>query len=110
MSNQFSVSVNGRSFPVSCNPGEEDRIKALATYVDEKARDLTMKMAGRVNDLHLMVLVALVLTDELTEALDANDRISAQTTIDPRLADPAFVKALELLAGRMENIARTLEG
>lgn len=115
MSRQFSVKINGCDFPIACGKGEEERIKTLATYVDEKAHDLVKKMGGRVNDLHIMALVSLVLADELTEALDENAALSEGRPISSgsealNLDDPKFVKTLSLLASRMENIADTLEG
>lgn len=114
MKGQISISVKDRNYPIACDAGQEERIKTLGAYVDEKARDLTQTMGGRVNDLHLMVLVAIVLADELAEALDVNEKMAAkQVSVppqDPRLSDPKFLKTLDMLASRMENIAGTLEG
>lgn len=115
MTGQFNVKINGRDFPIACDKGEEERVKSLAAYVDEKAQGLFKKMGGRVNDLHIMTLVSLVLADELTEALDEKAalleaRPQSSADEDLQFDDPKFIKALSLLANRMEKIAGTLEG
>lgn len=111
MNGKVNLTINGRSFPINCNPGEEDRIRDLGNYIDEKARELTKSFSGKINDLHLMVMVSLLLADELRDALTENQHLEEsldqqeRKVEDPRLSDPTFMKAVELLASRMENLA-----
>lgn len=123
MSGRVTITINGRSFPIHCNVGEEDRIKELAFYVDEKAKELTKNFSGKINDLHLMVMVSLLIADELRDTLNENENLEQklqekqahmqplmdEKPTDPRLTDPNFLKAVEMLASRMENIAENIQ-
>lgn len=123
MSGRVTITINGRSFPIHCNVGEEDRIKELAFYVDEKAKELTKNFSGKINDLHLMVMVSLLIADELRDTLNENEVLEQklqekekhmqpvmdEKPTDPRLTDPNFLKAVEMLASRMENIAENIQ-
>lgn len=123
MSGRVTITINGRSFPIHCNVGEEDRIKELAFYVDEKAKELTKNFSGKINDLHLMVMVSLLIADELRDTLNENEALEQklqekqahmqplidEKPTDPRLTDPNFLKAVEMLASRMENIAENIQ-
>lgn len=129
MSGKVTITINGRNFPIHCNPGDEERVKELGQYVDEKARDLAKDFSGKINDLHLMVMVSLLIADELRDAVSANERLEQEleaksttfasksedgrfadaSLVDPRLSDPHFMKAVEMLASRMENIAENIQ-
>lgn len=124
MSGRVTITINGRSFPIHCNIGEEDRIKDLAFYVDEKAKELTKNFSGKINDLHLIIMVSLLIADELHDALNENEILEqklqeaqavsahlsqSEKLTDPRLTDPNFLKAVEMLASRMENIAENIQ-
>src|SRR4051812_46553672 len=67
---QVVVKVNGREFPLSCADGQEPRIRRLAQYVDAKVGDFT-KILGQVGEARLVLLAALVIADELSDANEA---------------------------------------
>ncbi len=67
---QVVVKVNGRDFPLSCADGQEPRIRRLAQYVDAKVGDFT-KTLGQVGEARLILLAALVIADELSDANEA---------------------------------------
>ena len=64
---QVVVKVNGRDFPLSCADGQESRIRRLAQYVDAKIGEFT-KTIGQVGEARLILLAALVIADELSDA------------------------------------------
>ena len=64
------VKVNGRDFALSCGDGQEPRIRRLAQYVDAKVGDFT-RTVGQVGEARLVLLAALVIADELSDANDA---------------------------------------
>ena len=70
---QVVVKVNGRDFPLSCDDGQEPRIRRLAQYIDGKVSEFT-KTLGQVGEARLMLLAALVIADELS---DANEALAA---------------------------------
>ena len=65
-----SVPVNGRSFTISCEDGQEARIRRLAQYVDAKVAEFVAEV-GQVGEARLLLLAALVIADELSDANDA---------------------------------------
>jgi cell division protein ZapA len=65
-----SVPVNGRSFTISCDDGQEARIRRLAQYVDAKVAEFVAEV-GQVGEARLLLLAALVIADELSDANDA---------------------------------------
>ena len=67
---QVSVPVNGRSYTISCEDGQETRIRRLAQYVDAKVGEFVAS-AGQVGEARLLLLAALVIADELSDANDA---------------------------------------
>src|SRR5579863_4150653 len=71
---QVVVKVNGRDFALSCADGQEPRIRRLAQYVDAKVGDFT-KVLGQVGEARLVLLAALVIADELS---DANEAVSQE--------------------------------
>ena len=70
---QVSVPVNGRSYTITCDDGQEIRIRRLAQYVDAKVGEFVGKV-GQVGEARLLLLAALVIADELSDANDALDR------------------------------------
>ncbi len=71
---QVVVKVNGRDFPLSCADGQEPRIRRLAQYVDAKIGEFT-KTLGQVGEARLILLAALVIADELS---DANEMVQQE--------------------------------
>jgi cell division protein ZapA len=67
---RLTVSVNSRSFALTCADGQEARICRLAEYVDAKVAGFVAKV-GQVGEAKLLLLAALVIADELAEANEA---------------------------------------
>lgn len=114
---QVVVKVNGREFPLSCADGQEPRIRRLAQYVDAKIGDFT-KSLGQVGEARLILLAALVIADELSDANEAvqQERNRARTAggepADPPAAQAAVSGAasgIRGIANRIESIAARIE-
>ena len=67
---QVDVKVNGRDFALSCPDGQEPRIRRLAQYVDAKIGEFT-RTVGQVGETRLVLLAALMIADELSDANEA---------------------------------------
>jgi cell division protein ZapA len=67
---QVTVPVNGRSYTISCDDGQEGRIRRLAQYVDAKVGEF-VGTVGQVGEARLLLLAALVIADELSDANEA---------------------------------------
>jgi len=112
---QVIVKVNGRDFPLTCPDGQEPRIRRLAQYVDAKVGEFT-RTVGQVGEARLLLLAALVISDELS---DANEALQQERSGRGRGgagggsgADPggtAAASGLRSMAERIDNIAARLE-
>lgn len=117
---EVSIVVNGRSYDIACDDGQEDRVQHLAMYIDQRLRQIAGK--GRAwNEGHIFVLTALVLADELfetKEALTAASRPVAAPARKPmpeasvavsRADDQALAQAVEQLIRRIDGISAKVE-
>ena len=68
------VSVNGRTYSLTCDAGQEEHLRGLADHVDKKIGAL-MESIGQIGDTRLMLMAALLATDE---HLAAEQRLAAQ--------------------------------
>ena len=100
---QVAVVINGRSYRVSCDEGQEERVLDLGRHVDGLVSDLVNRV-GQVGEMQLLVMAAILLADELEEA----GRQLAALTQTEGAAD-AQAAALETCARRLESIAARLE-
>lgn len=115
---QIAIEINGRSYTVGCNDGEEDRLRGLAKYVDTKVRDLA-RTAGAVGEARLLLLACLTLADELGDAYHeaeaaragrAGDEVAARALEQRNAALQERVTAVESqIARREEAVARHLD-
>jgi cell division protein ZapA len=110
---QIMLNINGRSYPVACDDGQEDRIRQLGQYIDGKVTEFAQKW-GQVGDARLILMASLVITDELAEATaSARTRpsgIRASVAQDHDAATEAVLAAgIESLAARIEAVAARLE-
>ena len=102
---QDDVSVNGQSYRIACEDGQEDRLVALATKVDEKVLDLVNQI-GQVGSNRLLVMAALIIADELVDL--KNEAGSSQELADNSNQQDT-VLALQEITKRIENIADQVE-
>jgi cell division protein ZapA len=67
---QVNLTINSRPFAVTCDDGEETRIRRLGQYVDAKVAEFVGNI-GQVGEARLLLLAALVIADELADANEA---------------------------------------
>src|SRR5471032_314789 len=72
-----SVTIGGRAFRLACNEGEEPHLEALAREVDAKITQMH-KSFGEIGDQRLVVMAALTIADELSEARRAIAELNEQ--------------------------------
>ncbi len=112
---QVVVKVNGRDFALSCADGQEPRIRRLAQYVDAKIGEFT-KALGQVGEARLILLAALVIADELSDANEAlqQERNRTRAAGGPAggpagEATEAAASGIRGIADRIESIAARIE-
>jgi len=113
---QVTVTINGRTYPVVCDDGQEEHVKRLAGYLDKRALEIA-DTVGQVGESRLLVMVGLLIADELSEAYDEMERLqvaakNSEEEVRKETRDALEAKIapiIESLAKRIENIAAGLE-
>lgn len=115
---QVAITINGRSYEIACDDGQEDHLARLGLYLDQKVADLVNNV-GQVGDARLMVMASLLIADELADAYDeladAKEQQEELVTVADRGGeyDVARNGAVELslnrLAQRIDDVAARLE-
>ena len=69
---KVDVSINGRSYPVACDEGQQGRVRELAGMVDSRVKQLVGPgPVGGIGETQILVLAGLMLADELSETTAA---------------------------------------
>lgn len=107
---EVTLSINGKTFGISCDDGQEDRLLSLSKYIDSRLRELA-SAGSASSEAHLLVLTNLVLADEI---FDLKDRL-AQTDIPSENAghlkrdELAIIQAIDHLTNRIESISKKVQ-
>ena len=104
---QISLTVNGRPFAVTCDDGQEARIRRLGQYVDAKVAEFVGSL-GQVGETRLLLLAALVIADELADANESL-RLERSAQAEATAAAGAAASGVQGIAQRVEAIAARLE-
>jgi cell division protein ZapA len=112
-SGEVEVVVNGRSYRVACDDGQEAHVVRLGRYVDQKVQSL-IQSVGQIGDARLLLMASLLVADELVDTdqvLNAtrNELAAASARRAPPTDETALARALDSLAQRIEAIADGLE-
>jgi cell division protein ZapA len=100
------ISVNGRSYTLTCEAGEEEHLRELAAHVDRKVTTLSQSF-GQIGDARLLLMAALLMTEEhfaTVQQLDAQ----AKAMIDLARSDEIAAEAIEAATKQVEGIAARL--
>jgi len=101
---QVTVEINGKPYTVGCEDGQEGHLRELAAIFDRQVRVVAQEV-GTLGDTRLMLMGALLLSDELA---DAKARLShAQADLHRVQAD--YARAESRAAGALENAAKRIE-
>jgi cell division protein ZapA len=116
---QVTVTIGGRAYKLACNEGEEPHLEELGRVVDDKFAAMHRSF-GEIGDQRLMVMAALTVADELTEArarvsaLEADaERIAERDRVarrDGEIQAVAAAQAFGELSQRIEKLAAALGG
>ena len=102
---QVDVSVNGQSYRIACEDGQEDRLVDLAAMVDGKVLDLVNQI-GQVGSNRLLVMAALIIADEL---VDLKNEAGPPQELEDNTNKQDTVLALQEITKKIENIADQVE-
>ncbi|HYI42583.1 MAG TPA: cell division protein ZapA [Sphingomicrobium sp.] len=105
---EVEVTVNGRSYLMGCDDGQEEHLIALAEEVARRVDELVATV-GQVGDARLLLMASLLIADELYDTRMDVENFQSRATrqladIEGNLAD-----RLDLLAQRLEMVAAQLQ-
>ncbi len=106
---QVTVTVNGRSYEIACDDGQEAHLARLATYVDKRVRELVAAV-GQIGDSRLLVMASLLIADELSDTYaELQGRKGDGEGAEAGAGEDDLGAAVEVLARRIEDVAARLE-
>lgn len=103
---QVTLEVHGKRYAIACDDGQEEHLRRLAAYVDERVKELASPGHNTASDAQLLLMAALVVTDELADTFEELERLKAQPPSDPAVDEAARVmeraaRQIEMVAGRL---------
>ena len=114
------LTIAGRIYSVTCQPGEEQHLARLGAMLDSAARKAGA--SGGLTETRMLLFAGLLLADELAETQDrAAEALAAEAAKasppPPKQGDllshdndtELAARAIEKLAQRIENLAAGLE-
>ena len=99
---QIEISLNGRRYPVACEPGEEERVRSVAAFVDGRLAELKAT-AVHASDTQLLVMASLLLADEL---FDMREHAKIALVGD----DKELAGAIARLTSQVETLTDRVDG
>lgn len=116
----LEVSIGGRAFSVSCQPGEEHFLRSAAAMIDAEAQPLLTQM-GRLPEARMLLMSGLMLADKTASVEDENRQLKAKlaeiegrpVAVREKLEVPvvpaAVFETLAEIAARAEALAASIE-
>lgn len=102
---QVYVTVNGRSYQIACDDGQEHHIERLGQYVDRRVRGLVASV-GQVGDARLILMASLQIAGEFADATAELGKIRAASGA----TEKSLAAEVEAAAVRIEALAARLAG
>jgi cell division protein ZapA len=113
---RVDITLNGRSYLIGCEEGQEVRLRQLANYLEGQVRAVTGR-APLAGEGQTLAMAALLVTDQLFDLKAEFDALAAAARRPPPPPPPGLasaeedvvVAAVDHLAKRIEDIAARLE-
>jgi cell division protein ZapA len=110
---RVDITLNGRSYLIGCEEGQEARLRQLANYLEGQVRAVSAR-APLAGEGQTLAMAALLVTDQLFDLKGEFDALAAsrQPASPAGMApedEEVVVAAVDHLAKRIEDIAARLE-
>ncbi len=106
-----TLNINGRTYDLACEDGQEAHLLRLGELVETRVKQLADNV-GQVGESRLLLMAALMVADELTEASKGGSSPAgnaAGAAMAGGEAERFAAETMEKLAQRIERIAARLE-
>lgn len=107
---QVTVKINGYSYTVGCEDGQEEHLTSMAAQVESRI-DSIKALGGSSGEARLLVLTALLMADELHDMrieLEGLRAAGARVGAKAGKSDADMTRKIGRLAARAEQIAADL--
>ena len=105
----INVNLNGTTYPVSCEVGEEERLIKSSEEVNRTIRELS-SVSQNIGETRLLAMTSLLIADKLIETKDVSEKKISQKNLDFNSKNlKELVVWIEKATIRMNNIANLLE-
>jgi cell division protein ZapA len=114
---EIDISIGGKVFQVSCQPGEEHFLRGAAQMLDNEAQPLMAQM-GRLPEARMLLMAGLMLADKTAAVEDEIRSLRTRltelearpvVTRDVAVIPPQVVETLAEIAARAEALAARVE-
>ena len=106
---QVTVKINGYSYTVGCEDGQEGHLMAMAAQVEQRI-DSIKALGSSSGEQRLLVLAALLMADELHDTrMEADNLRTLMAKSGKAKAAGESARRVSKLAARAEQIANGLE-
>jgi cell division protein ZapA len=105
---QVILKINGYSYTVGCEDGQEEHLQAMARQVENRI-DSIKALGGQSGEGRLLALAALLMADELHDLRTELESARASAGKPGRKSSGEGTKRLQKLAARAEQIADELD-
>jgi cell division protein ZapA len=116
---QVNVNINGKSYRMACDDGQEGHLAGLAERLNSSIEQLRDRF-GEIGDQRLTVMAAITFADQFAEASERLRRIEAKiadleaakggVAQSQAAAEAAMAEAIATVAARIEAIAARISG
>lgn len=103
---RVDIQLNGRTYPVACEDGQEDRVLELAEYVDSKLKAIAASAPADASKDRLLAISALMLADEALRKTESGAEGAGLSTDDEEI----LLAAVEHLTHRINGLTERLAG
>lgn len=107
---QVALRINGRTYEVTCEDGQEEHLREVGAYFDSRVRELASAV-GQVGEGRLLVIAGLLVADELFDVrrkLEQAPAAVAGESESGRDEAEGASRALDEAASRIDTLARKL--
>jgi cell division protein ZapA len=112
-----NITINGRQYRMACEDGEEDRLRGLAQDLERRIAEMRSNF-GEIGDTRLIVMAAITIADELSEAkrrlhqAEQGTAVAHETRVAAleraKVTQAAVVTALNAASERIERVTKGL--
>jgi cell division protein ZapA len=114
---ELEVTIGGRPFQVSCQPGEEHFLRSAAGLLDAEAKPLVAQL-GRLPETKMLLMAGLMLADKTAAVEDELKALRARVaelearpvaTRDVAVIPTQVTESMAEIAARVEALAARVE-